>query len=437
MPFARLDRAAVARTVSQLVSQPDDLADAYFERREEIELPAEGDSPGIRTRREEGFALRLTRDRQTWVASRDGFQPQSFAEALRQVARVFPSAAYPEPLLDVAAWSGAPQATELAGFASALHRGVRARHVAFPMQVTLRRHRRWLQVVSGMLVPESETESFYSCTVELTWGRCGALLADLGGTAAEDLVERLVERFRSRQASPPEAFRGVVILAPAATAVLLHEAVAHSLEADLLALTGRPEGAIGVRLGGPDLSVLDDPTSAPTSVRRRTDDEGQEVRRRWLLRAGVVQQPLADGAWAAGSDLLLPGAARRGSRHDPPDPRSTHLELLAGEASFEDLLSQAEGGLLIQEASRGHFDPLTGDFELAFPAARRIRGGVAGEAVGAGRLSGRVAELFDGLTAIGRERRAAGAGWCAKGGRKLPVWATCPAVRLEGLEVRP
>ena len=30
---------------------------------------------------------------------------------------------------------------------------------------------------------------------------------------------------------------------------------------------------------------------------------------------------------------------------------------------------------------------------------------------------------------------AAGAGWCAKGGQKLPVWATAPALRLEAVTV--
>ena len=30
--------------------------------------------------------------------------------------------------------------------------------------------------------------------------------------------------------------------------------------------------------------------------------------------------------------------------------------------------------------------------------------------------------------------RPAGAGWCAKGGVKLPVWATAPELRLEGLD---
>jgi predicted Zn-dependent protease len=63
---------------------------------------------------------------------------------------------------------------------------------------------------------------------------------------------------------------------------------------------------------------------------------------------------------------------------------------------------------------------------------------VAGEPadyVGPSRLRGQVAQLLTAITALGAETRFAGAGWCAKGGQRLPVWASCPPVRVEGLEL--
>jgi TldD protein len=447
-PFAGLDRAAVGRALSQLVDRPGDAADAFFERSEEIELPPDDRPPGVRVRREEGLAVRLLRGGgdgsrggrggESWMAARDALSREAFTDALRQAARVVPTAAYPQPPLEPAPWPGPAEAPEVLAFPAAVQRAVRARRSAFPVALTVRRHRRWLQVVgSGKVVPEPQAEGFYSVAAELGWGRWGALFPRLGEAEAERVAAALVERFRGRDAAPPEPFRGTVVLAPAAAAVLLHEAVAHALEADLLALGGDPEAAVGVRFGSPLLNVLDDPAAAPEPVRRGSDDEGQEVRRRWLLRAGVVAEPLADCRWAGRSDVLAPGACRRADRHHPPSPRSTFLELVPGEDGDGDLLAGAGGGLHLAEAEGGDLDPLTGTFRLRFAGGRRIREGAPAEAVGPCRLQGRVAELLEAVSAVGRRAEPGGAGWCAKDGHKLPVWACCPALRLDGVEVAP
>ncbi len=454
-----LDTSAVARTLSQVADRPDDLADAYFERIEEVELPPEGEAPGFRVRREEGFAVRLVRGPETWLAARDGITPADLADAVRQVARALPPAAYPEPAVEVGPWPQAPGPAELADVPLAVSRAIRARHAAFPLRLGVRRHRREIQVVGSTVVPKEERESFLSLAGELPWGRWGMLApdpsadappageADLGRSRrrmdaavkalAETAADALVERFRCRQAPAPAARRCAVVLGPHAAAVFLHEAVAHALEVDTLGLVGRPEGALGLAMGPEILSVLDDPSTAPASVRRATDDEGAPVVRRWLLRQGVVEQPLADRLWARISDAFEPGAGRRASRHEPPGPRSTHLELVPGEASEEDLLTGADGGLWVAEADRGRLDPLTGRFVLEVPCARRIRSGGKADPIGRFALVGTVAELVERVAAVGRDAVFAGAGWCAKGGRRLPVWATAPGLLLDGVEVRP
>jgi len=450
MPWSELDTAAVARTLAQIAELPDDLVDAYFEWREEVELPPEDEAPGLRIWREEGFAVRLMRGQRTWMASRDGIAERPFAEALRQVARALPPVGYPEPRVRAAPIpAGASGASDPAGAASiadlahvlrdfpqAVARAVRAHHVGIPVRLTLRRHRRWLQVVGSRLVPEPQSESFYSCVLESQWGRHGALLPRLDAAAAEQIATAAVGLFRARNAAAvPPSFHGVAVLAPAAVAVLLHEAVAHALEADTLARGGRPEAAIGLALAAPCLDVLDDPAAAPPEVRRTSDDEGLPVSRRWLLRRGAVEEPLADTAWSRMSPALMPGAGRRGNRHLPPGPRSTHLELLPGGCAESDLLAQANGGLYLPAASRGGLDALSGELTLRFPHGRRIRRGALAEPVGACTLRGQVADLLARATAVGSERVAAGAGWCAKGGQKLPVWATAPALRLEAVTV--
>lgn len=438
MPFSQLDTAAVARTLSQIAEQPEDVVDAFFERREETELPPDDEGPGLRVRREEGFAIRLTRQGRTWLASRDAISAKPFAEALRQVARALPSATYPEPAFQLPPFEPDPRtAAELIGIPDALTRAIRSHHVGFPARLTVRRHRRWIQVVGPRLVSGQEQETFYSLQAEAAWGAHGALYPRLDSNAVDQFAAALVHLFRARQASSPEPFRGAAVLAPAVVAVLLHEAVAHALEADVLAQGGNPEAAVGVAMAAPVVDVLDDPAAAPPGVRRATDDEGSSVSRRWLLRGGVVEQPLADLLWARTSPVLVPGAGRRGSRHLPPGPRSSHLELLPGDVREDDLLADAEGGLYLEEAGRGALDPLSGEFRLHLPFARRIRRGALADTVGPCVLRGRVADLLTRVTAVAREVRPAGAGWCAKGGQKMPVWAATPAIRLDGVAIHP
>jgi predicted Zn-dependent protease len=91
----------------------------------------------------------------------------------------------------------------------------------------------------------------------------------------------------------------------------------------------------------------------------------------------------------------------------------------------------------VAEAVRGALDALSGEFRLEVAAARRIRRGALAEPVGAFTLAGRVADLLARVSGVGARAVPAGAGWCAKGGAKLPVWATTPALRLDGVDVAP
>lgn len=437
MQLAELDHAGIARTLSQIADQRRDLADAFFERLEEVELPPDDRAPGLRVRRESGVAVRLVRQDQTWLATRDGISQETFSHAVRRVARALPRTSYPEPRFAPEQWSEAPEAPEVLEFPAALHRALRSHHTSFALRLTVRRHRRWLRVIGTQLASGVESESFYSVEAKMSWGRYGCLLAELDERAAEPLAGQLVRAYRAREAEPPEPWRGAVVLGPAACAVLLHEAVAHALETDTLAVGGHPEAAIGVALGAASLDVFDDPSTAPESVRRSADDEGYPVVRRCLLRRGVVEQPLADGLWARRSERLRAGAGRRAHRHVAPGPRSTHLELVPGEASREELLAEAEKGLFLPEAERGRLDPLTGELVLSFPYGYRVRDQAAGPPVGACSMRAHLTDVLKAVRAVGSEAVATGAGWCAKSGMKLPVWATAVDLLVAGVRIEP
>lgn len=432
--FPGLDAPAIARSLARFGIAEEELGEVYLERRLEAELPPPEARVGFRLRRDEGLAARLVRDERSWLASRDGLDGRSLAEALRQVARVGPAAAA-EPELELGAPEHVVPRDAMESFPGRVEAELRRRLAAFPYRLTVRWHRRDVQVVGARMVPPGEREAFFSLDAELPWGRVGELATELDEATAARFAARLVARFRARSAVAPEPGRWPLLLAPGAVAVALHEAVAHALEADLLARSGRPDAAIGVELGASELDVLDDPASAPEGVDRGSDDEGVPVVRRWLLRAGRVEQPIADAASARRWPALLPGSGFRSHRHGRPRPRTHHLEVLAGGADAAALAEAAQGGLRVDEIAAGRLDAESGRFVLEVAAGRWIRGDRSGEPLGPFRIAGRVADLLGGVVAVGAEVECAGAGWCAKGGERRAVWARTPALVTTALEV--
>lgn len=437
MPLATVEAVPLARWLARVGDRPDDLVDLFLERREEVEHPGEPGGPGLRVGRDQGLAVRLVRDGRSYLASADELDGRAFAEAVRRVARTAPRTGPAEPELAAPAWEPLAGAAALGAFADSVRAALRERLVAFPLQLRVRRHRRWVQTIGPRLAATPEREELFSAVGETPWGRRGRLLTALDGAAAGELAGSLAALFHAREAPPPPRARQPVLLAPGAAAVFLHEAVAHALEADLLALGGRPEAAIGLPLAPPWLSVLDDPAAAPPGLARGVDDEGLPVVRRWLVRAGRVEQPLADALWARLCPALLPGSGWRGSRHDLPVPRTRYLQLLAGDLPLASLWRRADGGLWVEEVERGGLDPHTGLLALEVTAARRLRGGEPAEPVGRCTVRGRLAELLAGLAGVGNEAVLSGAGWCGKRGQRQPVWARAAPLLLGEAEVAP
>lgn len=450
MSFLHFDPTRAAHLLARIAPDPNTRADALFERLHQRSLlwtrDAEGHTDPRRAteRREQGLAVRLQSSDRSWIESRDRCDTASFADALRRTARSLPTLPLPELELRVDPW--APGGVELDSSPQIIEASLRARRVSFPYRVELTHHRRELVIVGPDVTPEPQHESYLSYRAEIEPSNTGSSGANvLGGLVAQDdgwqerladqLARQLSTRFRSRDGAAPRAGWTPLVLGPEAVAVLLHEAVAHALEVDLLARSGPVAAAIGHALAPESIDLLDDPGAAPAAVRRSHDDEGAPTIRRWLLRNGRIAQPLCDQRGALRHDAE-PGAGRRASRHDLPDPRSTCLHLLPGDSRLVDALSDAPG-IYVDQVDAGALQPLTGAVRLQVGCGRAFRGGELTDRLAPFVVEGHLANLLESISTVGADAIECGAGWCAKNGQRLPVWANVPFLRLERAWVEP
>ena len=278
----------------------------------------------------------------------------------------------------------------------------------------------WIQVVGPRLVPGPESEAFYSCAVESSWGRYGALLPRLaaGAGGAVEVAAAVVALFRARQAPSPAPIPG----SRRAGAGGGGRAAARGggpcpggrhpgsrgepgvgggrrHGRSLPRRAGRSGGGAGS--GPPDHRRRGSGRRPPLAAARRRGRAAAGGRPLGAHLAGAAARERAGGAPA----ICRRGRARPTSRSCPARPPKP----TCSPARLE--------GLYLPEASRGALDPLSGEFALYLPYARRFRRGALAETVGPCVLRGRVADLLTRVVAVGAEAKPAGAGWCAKGGR--------------------
>ncbi len=408
-------------------------AEAFLERQETVEVFPHGTPNRVRRLREQGLSVRRTVNGKSTMASADTISGPAFASCCNRVAGASPCIDAAPPPIRTAGWPPL-RIAELERVEARLKRAVLHRRVAFPLQITARRHRRQVQVLRAPIPAAPQFEEYFSLRAVTPWGAWGGLLPSLDDEHLGPVADCLVDRMRARGLPTHRQPAGVMVLGPAAAAVLFHETIAHLLEADTLALSGAPDHAVGLKLGASELDVLDDPGAAPALSARSSDDEGTAVVARWLLRRGRVRQPLADLAWSDRCAGLVPGAGRRMNRHRLPGPRCFHVELLPGRTRDADLFAEASGGLLVQEFEGGALNPLDGSCLLRAPCGQRLGPDGPAEHTGPVVIRARALDLVAAIAAVGDRPRAGGAGWCAKDGALLPVWARSPSIRLEGVE---
>jgi TldD protein len=266
-------------------------------------------------------------------------------------------------------------------------------------------------------------------------GGCGGLeLVDeaiVEGTARL-AAERAVRMVHAR---PCPAGEMPVVLAAEAGGTFVHEAVGHSLEADLVI-----EGlsALGDRVGevvaSSLVTVVDDATIPGKNGTFEIDDEGVPAERTVLIDRGVLVSLLYDERTARFLGARSTGNGRRESFRHRPIVRMSNTMIAPGGDDPAAIIRDTPRGLYVVRMGGGEVDTVTGQFVFEVNEAYSIEDGAIGPAVRGATLAGDSGEALLAIDRVGSDL-GFGIGTCGKEGQDVPVSDAEPTIRIPSLVV--
>jgi TldD protein len=232
-----------------------------------------------------------------------------------------------------------------------------------------------------------------------------------------------------------------VVLAPGHAAVFFHEICGHPLEGDIvISNTSYLASWIGRRVAEEWMTLVDDPAPGSSKISHHIDDEGTPSRPAYLIKQGVLQEPLLDKRSASILKLEPNGHGRRLDFRHYAVPRMSHTQVVPHAGTAHEAYAGIKHGIMIYSLKLRHMNIASGDFSFAITEARLIKDGRLGSYISPGLLHGNGLQALREIDFVGADDVRflnAGAG-CGK----LDQWPLVvsfgqPTVRFRQLRVQP
>lgn len=222
---------------------------------------------------------------------------------------------------------------------------------------------------------------------------------DVEGTA-RTAAKRAIAKLGAK---PMKAGTHTVLLAPRAATTMVRLAAPSFFADNVQRGKSMLAEKRGVRAYHPDVSIVDDGLLPGGYSSFPFDGEGIPRRRNVLVRDGVIEMWLYDGARAARDGVLSTGSCSRGGVGYLPAIGLSNCFLKAGGHKQEDLVTKAKNGILVTELLGVHTaNPVTGDFSLG-AEGMTIENGELGRPVRGVTIAGNVHSLFGKVLGVGND----------------------------------
>lgn len=258
----------------------------------------------------------------------------------------------------------------------------------------------------------------------------------------EARVERLANEAADRttflfDAETAPAGEMPVVLARGASAILLHEAIGHGMEADF-----NRKGIsvyadkLNKRIAPKGVTIIDDGTQMHARGSINVDDEGVEGQKTTLVEDGVLRTYMHDRISALHYGVEPTGNGRRQSFRHPPVPRMRNTYMEPGEVPPEDIIKSVKRGVYAETFTNGQVMIGAGDFTFYIKTGHLIEDGKLTKPIKDTNIIGNGPEVLERTDMVGNDFAFDEGGWtCGKDGQSVPVSLGMPTVRVSAITI--
>jgi len=280
------------------------------------------------------------------------------------------------------------------------------------------------------------TETTSGTPIELFDAMGGAGTFDCNFTDPALLYHRIDALYehlmKKREGIYAEAGYKTVVLGGLMSGMLAHEAVGHTVEADLV-LGGSVAGpALNKQVGSDLVNLVDFAHTAfgkPAPLPVYLDDEGTPAEDAVLIKDGILTGYMNNRESAQHFNMKPQGNARAWAFSDEPLIRMRNTAVLPGKDKLEDIIASVDDGYYLIRSSNGQADT-TGEFMFGVNIGYEIKKGKLGRAILDTTISGVAFNMLKTVDMVSDTIEWASSGYCGKK-QPMPVGMGGPALRCK------
>lgn len=260
----------------------------------------------------------------------------------------------------------------------------------------------------------------------------------LNEAIVDELAQEAVDKTNILfDAIKPKAGEMPVVMGAGGSGILLHEAIGHTFEADFNRKgTSIFSDKMGKKVAENFINIIDDGTLDNNRGSINIDDEGNDVQKTYLVKDGVLNSYIHDKISASHYGIDPTGNGRRESfRHIPlPRMRATYME--TGPHTKDDIISNVDYGVYVDNFSNGQVQIGAGDFTFFVKSGYLIEKGKLTDPIKDINIIGNGPEALADITMAANDFLIDNGTWtCGKDGQSAPVTCGLPTVLVKKLTV--